>query len=550
MTHISFSANFRPQFIKRLKNIEFDLVVVGGGSTGTGIALDASSRGYLTGLIEMGDFASGTSSKSTKLIHGGLRYLKNLDFGLVRETGLERAVVHNMARHLVIPEKMLLPIVEGGSYNKLFTSIGLKIYDFLANVEKEDRRIMLDRDETIALEPLLDKPNLLGGSFYAEYRTDDARLTIELAKSAFRHGATLLNYVKCIGFKKTNGQITGVKVLDRFSGEEFEVQAKKVVIAAGHWSEDIDATKVSLGKKKLFLTKGVHIVVPYEKIPLRHTVYFDVGDGRMVFAIPRDGITYIGTTDTAYDGDKDEIQVTKEDVDYLIKAVTTALPEVTLKMDNIISSWAGLRTLMYEEGKSASEMSRHEEIFVGKDGLISVAGGKLTGYRKIAEKVVDMVVKELSGAHGLPDVKTRTDQIHLTSPYFSNKRSLKKYRKKLRQRLGEMEVPTYYSDYMIAMYGPICDEILDNPLIPQHVPDLTKVVLGQMYYAVNHEMIHSLLDFYSRRSGMLFFDPMTIRNTYQVVGDEMSKALSWNDERKNTEIRSVQEALEKIVTFT
>ena len=298
----------------------YDVLVIGGGATGCGIALDAVSRGLKTALLEKRDFASGTSSKSTKLIHGGLRYLKQLDFGLVRESGQERARVHRLAPHLSLPEKMLLPIREGGSFGKFSTSIGLKVYDLMAGVRGDDRRKMLSRKDTLLKEPLLDPTGLKGGGFYAEYRTDDARLTIELVKKARSLGASALNYIEVKDFIYSGKTISGVKALDTITGETIEIKAKKVVSAAGPWVDHLRKINKSINEKRLFLSKGVHIVVSHERLPLHHSIYFDVPDGRMIFAIPRGKVTYIGTTDTPYEASLERIVVTQADLDYLLKA--------------------------------------------------------------------------------------------------------------------------------------------------------------------------------------------------------------------------------------
>jgi glycerol-3-phosphate dehydrogenase len=207
---VKFSVLDRPIFLNKLSNEKFDLLIIGGGITGAGIALDAASRGLKTALIEKNDFAFGTSSRSTKLIHGGLRYLKQLEFGLVKEVGSERAIVHRLAPHLVIPEKMLLPLSEKRGLGYWLTSIGLRIYDYLAGVKPEDQRRMLTRNQTFKYEPMLKADDIKGGAIYAEYRTDDARLTIEILKTAFRHGATILNYLKAKDFIYSNDRVSGV----------------------------------------------------------------------------------------------------------------------------------------------------------------------------------------------------------------------------------------------------------------------------------------------------------------------------------------------------
>ena len=378
----NYSFKERENITKKLKETEFDVLIIGGGITGAGIALDAASRGMKTALIEKNDFASGTSSKSTKLIHGGLRYLKQFDFWLVKEVGTERAIVHKLAPHLVIPEKMILPLIEGGTYGSWLTSIGLKVYDILASVEGDDKRKMLSKEEALEKESLLPEDILKGAGYYAEYRTDDARLTLEIIKTALNYNAQILNYVTAENFIYQEDRVVGAKVKDTFSDEGYNIKAKYVVNAAGPWVDELRQINHSKIGKRLHLTKGVHLVVAHEKLPVKQSVYFDIPDGRMMFAIPRGKVTYFGTTDTNYQEDKNNVTTDLVDATYLISAVNNMFPDINISLDDVQSSWAGLRPLIHEEGKSASELSRKDEIFVSDTELISIAGGKLTGYRK------------------------------------------------------------------------------------------------------------------------------------------------------------------------
>jgi glycerol-3-phosphate dehydrogenase len=389
-----FSYFNRDNIVSDLASTNFDVLIIGGGITGAGIALDAASRGMKVALIEKNDFASGTSSKSTKLIHGGLRYLKQFDFWLVKEVGTERAIVHKLAPHLVIPEKMILPLIDGGTYGSWLTSIGLKVYDILASVEGEDQRKMLDKKETLEKEPLLPEKGLNGAGYYAEYRTDDARLTIEILKTALEYNAKTLNYVEATEFLCKNNRLVGARVKDSISNNSFDIKAKYIVNATGPWVDDLRQVNNSKIGKRLHLTKGVHLVVSHKKLPVKQSIYFDVPDGRMMFAIPRGNVTYFGTTDTNYQTDKNNVETNLVDATYLISAVNNIFPDINLTLNDIESSWAGLRPLIHEEGKSASELSRKDEIFVSDTELISIAGGKLTGYRKMAERIVDLVVKK------------------------------------------------------------------------------------------------------------------------------------------------------------
>ena len=245
----SYSAKDRDKFTKNLQQTEFDILIIGGGITGAGIALDAALRGMKVALVEKNDFASGTSSKSTKLIHGGLRYLKQFDFWLVKEVGTERAIVHELAPHLVVPEKMILPLIEGGSYGTWLTSIGLKVYDILASVEGDDKRKMLNKKEALKKEPLLPEGILKGAGFYAEYRTDDARLTIEIIKTAIKNGAQALNYVKATEFVYKKKRVVGAEVIDTLTDETYPIKAKYVINAAGPWVDELRKVGQELGLK-------------------------------------------------------------------------------------------------------------------------------------------------------------------------------------------------------------------------------------------------------------------------------------------------------------
>ncbi|PDH44874.1 MAG: hypothetical protein CNE34_03255, partial [Rhodothermaeota bacterium MED-G18] len=278
-----FSSENRGLLLNKIKSQSFDITIIGGGITGSGICLDAVSRGLKVCLIEMNDFASGTSSKSTKLIHGGLRYLEQFNFSLVRETGKERAVLHYIAPHIVKPEKMLIPISKGGKLNRFSTSLALSVYDFLANVKKKDRKKLINKDSIHEKEPLLSNGNIKGGAIYSEYRTDDSRLTIEILKKSYKMGAYPINYVKFISSKHNKNNLSELKCRDQISGKEFQIKSEVIVNAAGAWVDNVVEGK----KNKLVLSKGVHIVIPKDKLPLNQSIYFDAVDDRMVFAIPR-----------------------------------------------------------------------------------------------------------------------------------------------------------------------------------------------------------------------------------------------------------------------
>ncbi|WP_051188092.1 glycerol-3-phosphate dehydrogenase/oxidase [Brevibacillus thermoruber] len=500
---MKFSASSRLAVLQEMAGETLDLLVIGGGITGAGIALDASVRGMKVAVVEKADFGSGTSSRSTKLIHGGLRYLKQGEVKLVREVGRERAILYKNAPHLVIPAPMLLPIYQGGTYGYLASSVGLYLYDLLAGVERTERRKMLSRDETIRQEPLLKRDRLKGGGLYVEYRTDDARLTLDIMKTAVAHGARAVNYAEARQFLYDNGRLTGVRVADGVSGRTFDLYATCVVNAAGPWVDELRRLDGSLAGKRLYLTKGVHLVVAYDRLPVAQSAYFDTPDGRMVFVIPRGTITYIGTTDTPYRHDIDQPRTTVADRDYLLRAVNAMFPDVRLKPRDVLSHWAGLRPLIYEEGKGPSELSRKDEVFHSPSGLITIAGGKLTGFRKMAEKVVDLVAQTLREREGRSFPGCTTDRIVISGGERNGRERYEDWKREM-LRLGvEKGVDRETAQEWLDTYGTntlrIYDRLPGPPLTPE------QLLRAQIQYAVEEEMTVHAVDFLRLRTGWTYF---------------------------------------------
>ncbi|WP_299434677.1 glycerol kinase GlpK [uncultured Aquimarina sp.] len=548
---IRFSILDRDRQLQRAQTTKYDLIIIGGGVTGAGIALDAASRGLKVCLVEKNDFASGTSNKSTKLIHGGLRYLKQMEIALVKESGSERAMVHKLAPHLVVPEKMLLPLIEGGTYGKMMTAIGLKVYDFLANVEGDDKRKMLSVEETIAKEPLLNKSKLTGGGYYAEYRTDDARLTVELLKKAASYGANIINYCEMTTFNYDDeGKIKSLECLDHNSQKRFIIKSRNYVSAAGPWVDLLREKDHSMSSKHLHLTKGVHIVFSRERFPLTQSIYFDVPDGRMIFAIPRGRATYVGTTDTNYSSNLNRVVATKEDSKYLLDAVNNMFPTVNLTPDDIESNWAGLRPLIHEDGKDPSELSRKDEIFVSKTGLISIAGGKLTGYRKMAQRVIDAVLKTMSDKKREQFSKSYTQNIPLTSDPLKDTQEVDQYLEEVNQQLRDIGIQDeYYGWYLATTYGKQADTIINKASYFLNDSIEEKLIRSEVWYGVHHEMINGLADFFVRRTGRLYFDIASVRHYRSMVQEDLIKYLGWDEHRLENENKYLDLLLQDASTY-
>ena len=525
----NFSALERRAFTQRLENETFDLLIIGGGITGAGIALDAISRGLTVALVEKQDFGAGTSSRSTKLIHGGLRYLKQLEFGIVREVGQERAILYKNAPHVVIPEKMLLPIIKGGSLGKKSTSLGLFVYDLLAGVKRSERRYMLNKEETLQKEPLLKEDILLGGGMYIEYRSDDARLVIEVMKTAFNKGAMCLNYASCEQLTyNQDGKVNGAIIKDNIHDRTFEVKAKSIINACGPWVDTIRTLDKSLKGKRLHLTKGIHVVVPKKRLPIHQSVYFDIPkDGRMMFAIPRGEVVYLGTTDTTYSESINKPFADINDVEYVLSAANFMFPNVQLERKDVLSSWAGLRPLIHEDGKSPSDLSRKDEIFISDSGLISIAGGKLTGFRKMAQRSVDVVCKNLHH-EGRKFNKCSTHNIPLSGGEgIDGEKGVLKLIEDLSVRFNSISKDNIKD--LVGKFGSNTEIILKEA-VEKYIDQPNNLLIAEANYCINHEMVNNIGDFLVRRTGRLYFERPSIESDRQQLSDFFQQTLSYSDE--------------------
>ncbi|HHU6750889.1 TPA: glycerol-3-phosphate dehydrogenase/oxidase [Staphylococcus pseudintermedius] len=533
---------------KRMQNEAYDLIVVGGGITGAGIALDATARGMKVALVEMQDFAQGTSSRSTKLVHGGLRYLKQLQVGVVAETGKERAIVYENGPHVTTPEWMLLPMHKGGTFGKFSTSIGLAMYDRLAGVKKSERKKMLSKKETSAKEPLVKQDGLKGGGYYVEYRTDDARLTIEVMKKAAEQGADIMNYAKVTNFLYDNKEkVNGVAVVDRLGNETFEIKGKKVVNATGPWVDEVRSADYSKNNKQLRLTKGVHVVIDQSKFPLRQAVYFDTEkDGRMIFAIPREGKAYVGTTDTFYNNDKSKPLVNQEDRDYLVDAINYMFPTVHITDTDIESTWAGVRPLIFEEGKDPSEISRKDEIWEGKSGLLTIAGGKLTGYRHMALEIVDLVEKRLKQEYKLKFKEVDTKHIPISGGDVGGSANFEQFVEDKVAAAKAMNLDTDLARRLATKYGSNVDDLFAIAQAAQHQnTGLPLELYVELVYGVQNELVVKPTDFLVRRIGALYFDIDTVLRHKDTVVDVLADLLGYDANVKAVYKQELEEAIQE-----
>ncbi|WP_449355778.1 glycerol-3-phosphate dehydrogenase/oxidase [Virgibacillus natechei] len=549
----NFSSYNRDAVFKKLENEELDVLVIGGGITGAGISLDASMRGMNTAVFEMQDFAAGTSSRSTKLVHGGLRYLQQFEIKMVADIGKERAIVYENGPHVTTPEWMMLPFHKGGTFGPFTTNVGLRVYDFLAGVKKDERRQMFKPERALAREPLIKEEDLRGAGFYVEYKTDDARLTIEVLKKAVEKGTNALNYAKITDFiYADSGKISGVVVKDEISGETYKVYAKKIINAAGPWVDDLREVDGSKQGKSLVLTKGVHLVFSKDTFPLQQAIYFDAPDGRMIFAIPRGNKAYVGTTDTTYEGNIAHPQMTEGDRDYLLGAINYMFPSLNMKAGDVESSWAGLRPLIAEDdADNPGEISRKDEIFISDSGLISMAGGKLTGYRKMAKETIDLVAKQFKEEEGILYSDSETKHLPISGGEVGGSKGFEQFKKDKLSEGQEIGLTEETALNIIQSYGAnveILFDIYQNKQAEAEEAGIEPIVFAELIYAMEYELAYKPVDFFIRRTGALFFEIEWVRSHKENVINYMAKVLNWTDQQKEEYNQQLDQLLHEAIT--
>ena len=389
-------ADQRRRALQFLAEEPLDVLVIGGGIVGAGVARDAAMRGLRLGLVEQHDFAFGTSSRSSRLLHGGLRYLAQGRLGLVHEASVEKKVIHHIAPHLAEPLPFIFPTYRTNRNWVLWQlKIGVKLYDLLCGGRNLGKSTWLNRAEVLQAVPGLNAEGLSGAVRYYDGFTNDARLGIDTLRSAAANGASVLNYCR---FKSAvRSKFWECELEDRVSNRTLQVRALAVVNAAGPWAEGLPHSRV-----KLRLTKGVHLVVEHTRMPVTDTVVMTEGK-RILFAIPWAERTILGTTDTDYDAPVDDVRAEAADIGYVLEVTNSFFPRARLTKADVISSWAGLRPLLAHPGGNPSDISRAHEIRNPEPGWWDVAGGKLTTYRLMGEQTVDRIVKELNGLHALPE---------------------------------------------------------------------------------------------------------------------------------------------------
>jgi glycerol-3-phosphate dehydrogenase len=521
-----FSAGTREAAFNALSGSTFDLLVIGGGITGAAVARDAALRGLSVALVEQIDWAAGTSSRSSKLIHGGVRYLEQGDIGLVREAANERLVLRRIAPHLTRLVLMVMPTYSRATHAKL--ALGLWTFERIATVPSEERHETWSREEALRHEPLLAPDRLHGAVTFTEFLTDDARLVLDTVKGAHAAGALCVSHAEVTAFAGD-----AVEVRNRFGGDIARVRSRAIVNAAGPWVDAVRERAGALSGAGLHLTKGIHLVVPRSRLPVENAIVMAARDKRSVFALPRGEVTYIGTTDTNYGSPTAHPEVTAEDADYLLEATNRAFSGAPIRRDEVVGSWAGLRPLLHQEGKRPQEISRRDEIMVADNGLISIAGGKLTTHRRMAERVVDLVCKRLGRSSG----PCRTDVVPLPNGECDPD-ELTQLEQALRAELPQLGAAG--ADRLVRLHGAGCRRILarlaEYPAEGAILPGPTPVLRAEIEHALDEEMACTLEDLLERRTRLLLFDPEQGLAAARAVADIAAARLGWDATRTADEL--------------
>jgi glycerol-3-phosphate dehydrogenase len=483
---------------------ELDVLVIGLGATGAGVALDAASRGMSVAAVDMGDLASGTSSKSSKLVHGGLRYLEQYDFALVREGVVERQLLLRLAPHLVWPMDFVYPVWPDTARRRLL-GLGLSTYDVFAGVRNVRRHERVDADEAIRIAPALDGSGLSYAYVYGDSATDDARLVLSIVQAARSFGAIALPYAEVIDVLREggDGDVCGVRVRDKVLGDEYEIRARHVVNATGVWADALLTMVEPTRLPGIQPSKGVHVVVPRDRLPLSHASVLlpsRQGDRRSMFAIAWGPQTILGTTDTAYDGPLDALQLTAEDLDYVL-AAGNAVFNRELTADDVISAWVGVRPLL-RDGEDAdqpgdatmSDMSRRHILLDGPAGLVTITGGKLTTYRRMAKDVVDLLV-DRDGRRA----RCRTDEIPLGST-----QEFRRLLETIESAAVPLGLGAQSAKLLARQHGDAAPDVLgliaSDPSLSEPLSREAAYVFAEVVYAARHEGAATLDDVFSRRT--------------------------------------------------
>ncbi len=542
----------RDLVLEKLKSTQYDIIIIGGGITGAGVAREAVMRGLKVALVDMQDFAAGTSSRSSKLAHGGIRYLSSGEMSIVKESATERNWMLAHIPHLIRPIPFLFVALEGKKYKKRDILAACKIYDFLSDKGQEYKNYKKHQwypsEEAIKLEPEFINEGNMGAAVYYDNNVDDARLTIETLKEAVIRGADIVNYCEVVDYILSDSKIIGVKCKDSENKEEFEIKGTLVVNATGIWTDRlIKKYPNDIPKPLIRPTKGVHLIFRREHIRNEMaTIIRSIDDNRAFFVLPRDkDFTVIGTTDTDYTDDLKNPYINKEDADYLIRSVKHYFPNANLDYENVVSTYAGIRPLVMQKGKSESDISRKHTIFFSDDGLLTITGGKLTAWRNMAEDCLKDIEKKKI-FKGLKREK------HFSKQKFVIGLEKDEWLEEFNNSGVNMDEES--TNHLYQQYGKgglkIIDLIKEEESLKERINDENDFIKAEIIYCLRYEMTPHLIDIFCRRTEMaLWIHHKQQLKAAKKVAEIMASEYSWNDERKTQEVDFYMNYIKKTVAF-
>ena len=540
----------RSQSLADARKRKYDLVVIGGGITGAGVAQNAASRGLSVLVIEKTDFGAGTSSKTTKLIHGGLRYLEQFHFALTRQLCEERERLKRLAPHLVRDFSFVLPFTRGNLFFNMKAAAGIGLYDLLTmTAGRTGSHAHLNKKTLSQMSPALSSTVVSGGIKFHDAITDDTRMVLSVIKSACGYGGTVIDYVQVDGVKMTDGRISEVECHDRFSGEDFSVACRACVNATGVWTDEICNLVSGSPEQRVTPSKGTHIVVPSSAFETNTALFLPTKDRRFVFVVPWMRALMIGTTDDFYTGNINHPLATADEMDYLLSVVNSYTESHRLSRRDITGSFAGLRPLVRLPGQDAdntSSMSREHLIFEAPGKLINVAGGKLTSYRLMAEEIVDQVAKLHSELR--PNVSA-TGEIMLGG--WTGKDNFLAASAAITARARRLFLEPATIDHLVANYGAEADKVLE---ILEESPDLGRricsdfpPIYAEIPFCLEHEMAVSLEDVLFRRLRLGILNHGQALAAAPAVARLMQRLLGWDEPRLNFELEAIAQEVPDVL---
>lgn len=538
---LTLSAHDRAEMLSRMEHEQFDLVIIGGGITGAGVARDAASRGMKVALVEAKDFAIGTSSRSSKLIHGGIRYLENLEFGLVFEALSERRLLFEIAPHLVHPLRFVLPLYKGGRVGMFKMGLGMWLYDALSMFEAPELHERLNPHESLERLPLLQSKGLLGSYVYSDAYMDDDRLVIETLRSAVKLGALAANYSKAEDAELVHGKVHSIGITDELTGKKFRLRGRHFVSTVGPWTDTVATKLLQSWKRVLRPSKGVHLTFDRKRLPLHQAVVMAADQQkRIVFGIPRHEMIIIGTTDTDYPGDPYEVSTTPEDVRYLLNVASEYFPGAKLTVDDIIASYAGVRPLVDDGAATESKTSREHLILHDPRNVTFVAGGKYTTYRRMAEQTVETALEAFSTEDqvrfGHSDTKRplnesatiqKMNEAFLSAPLWAEEAGLS-------QEAIEL---------LISRHGAEAQTLLDKASRPEGASNEEVTWSIEARHAMRQTQCVNMVDFYSRRSPLFLSRPDHGLGLVEPLSRVFADELRLSDSGRQQQVAAVRQQI-------